>query len=262
MSYLAAARRGSSASLSLSPESPEDDAPPPTRGKPNHAPPASHTRLGRPEVRLPCSQLLLGRTSPPWNARAWRLLDRATVVDDALRVFGACDFKAAPRCLPAVDVALRYRMRFVDLHPESTCPTDIHPVGYNADAHGGGSLPGLLVSGGGQGASWVKLVHRRRDAKTHSVCAKLGLPGGRTHVLDLDDLQLHGWNHIVLRLKLNKFVDGRPLADGTLTVCVNGKAATASRLMWRTAPAALVSSVLACVRGGGGVECAGFCVTT
>lgn len=188
--------------------------------------------LGRPKVSLPTSQLTLWRTTPPWFADSWKLascdIDDET---DVLRVHfpaGCCSwagsaFLGAPRCLPATDVIVEYRVRFA--------PT--------FDWKLGGRLPGLCI-GHPRDSTLCCPVWQGRGAVA---CVSRGRGGQRT-MLDAAQLQWgrERWNKVVLRLKLNGFDDfRRPLRDGTLSLSIDGKAATMSGVVWRTAPDALIT---------------------
>lgn len=224
---------------------------------------AAATPLGRPPVKLPFSQLTLGRTEPPWNARAWSV-KTCDVEGDVLRVrypkgsgtfhskgpHGGCNFKAEPHCLPATDVTLSYRVRFAD----------------NFEWSKGGKLPGLFIGHGSasggehsskaascrlmwlakgkviayvyvptgvhQSVSYGRAVHENRrygDSLFHD--ARLSLKGGMD------------WNDIVVRVKLNGFEDGKPVPDGVVSISVNNKAATFTGVVWRRNPAVKIEHI-------------------
>ena len=196
--------------------------------------------LGRPRVSLPLSQLVLGRTAPPWHAEAWRHLECAVVKDDALgdvlRVWlaqgplGGCRFVAVPRGMPASDLTLTYSVRF------STC------CGF-----GGGRLPGLSTDEGVRiGPAWD------RDGR---VSLRVG---DAVHPLDLDPLHTTGWNEVALRVKLNSFAPDAPRRDALLTVSVNGRPATVDGLVLRRGARTLLSSVdVSCSNRRSGSNAAG-----
>lgn len=227
--------------------------------------------IGRPKANLPVSQLTLGRTSPPWYASSWST-DSAEIVGDPdlgdlLRVHyprgsgtpssrgppGGASFRATPRCLPATDVTLEYRVRF-----HST-----FDWGY------GGKLPGLSIgegpSSGGEHSSRAascRLMWQPGGRVIAYVYTPAGVRQSREYSLEAGprgggvygdglfrsaELQLRGRgrrNTIVIRVKLNGFDEsGRPVRDGVLTVSVNGKAATMCGIVWRRYPDVKVTHV-------------------
>lgn len=198
-------------------------------GKPMKARCKDDGLVGRPKVRLPMSQLVLGRTSTPWNGRAWNTRQNAAVVDDALRVtfdpaagkLNGSSFKSVPPCLPATDVTLQYRVRFDEHFPWGR----------------GGRLPGLVL---GCGAGAVAVEWLRSGCAAARV-----LHEGRTV---FDDAQLHferrgAWNQVILRVKLNGFDQDDTTPDGSLALSVNGRAVTLGGLCWRRRPAVCVDHV-------------------
>jgi hypothetical protein len=213
--------------------------------------------MGAPAARLPFNQLVLGRTTPPWNSRAWRTETCVPLPDQevggVMRVTlgpdrsssqncrsEGCRFLAIPRGLPARDVTLTYRVRFAP--------------GFAWD--GGGGLPGLTlastasqceddlagrcsVSWTGRGRAVVRVTTRGRRARHED---------GDTQVMfeNADFKFLRGrWNSVLLRVRLNSFDAGCGWAnrDGTLTVCINGRAASASGLAWGLPAATLLHHV-------------------
>ena len=217
------------------------------------------------------SQLSLGRTTPPWLGSAWKTA-ACTVDGDVLRVSyprgsgpftaggprGGCAFKARPHVLPATDAILGYRVRFAPRFPWSS----------------GGKLPGLFVGHGDAGGG-------RRSA-TGSSCrvmwinggqavAYLYLPLGLKQSREYQDqavtkgqygdevfgkarlfLSQFDWNHVVLRVKVNGFEDdGTPRADGTLTLSVNGRAASVGGIMWRGSAKAKIDHIAVTTFFGG-----------
>lgn len=225
----------------------------PSRPRPAAA--ADGQLMGRPRARLPFSQLTLGKSgAPPWHASSWNT--RACRVEgDVLRVEyargsshlssrppGGCSFRARPRCLPATDVTLAYRLRL----PESF------------EWSRGGKLPGLFMgfgeaSGGhhsGTAAS-CRLMWRRGGAviayvyvpsgvRQSAAYARASKEGGAYGDALFEDAGLRlsrgdgAWNDVVVRVKLNSFdADGRPVPDGVVTVSVNQRAATFEGVIWR-----------------------------
>jgi len=273
-----------------SPPPPQPQPQPPPRRDPGPL-------LGRPMVSLPFSQLTLGRSGPPWNAKGWHTHD-SEMVDDpehgaVLRVRypkgsgtsrsrgppGGAGFLATPRGFPATDVTLHYMVRFAP----------------NFQWSRGGKLPGLAVgegaaSGGRHSARaascrfvWqpeggvVAYVYTPAGVEQPGAyCRQAERKGGRygDHLFKQAHLRLRPdgqWNRLIMRIRLNGFEDdGRPRADGVLTVSVNGKAATFSGLVWRRFRDVRVSHVLFTTFYGGSWTCpttthadfSGFSVTT
>lgn len=223
-------------------------------------------------VSLPCSQLVLGRTTPPWYAYAWKTKG-CEVRGDILRVEypagsgpfsssrtpGGCHFKARPKCLPGTDVTLHYKVRF----PESF------------DWGRGGKLPGLGVgpgkaSGGrhtSDGASarlmWLdhgRLVayvyvptHIRQSSQYYKTIHRKGSYGDELFErMNLELKRGEAWNDIVVRVKLNGFDDeNKPLHNGILTLGLNGKTFTREDIVWRTSPDIHVQDVMVTTFFGG-----------
>jgi hypothetical protein len=214
--------------------------------------------LGRPVVKLPLSQLTLGRTTPPWYGAAWNT-QTCTVVGDVLRVdyprgsgtgrshgpAGGCNFKAVPRCLQGTDVTFRYRVRFAPSFQWGK----------------GGKLPGIFVgtgsaSGGrhSEDGSSVRVVWKRGGQLVAYVYPPRGVrqPAAYRSAVRRGEeygdflfesagfkaLKAPDWNSVILRIKLNGFEDdGRPREDGILTLSVNGQApATLNGIIWRVRP--------------------------
>lgn len=211
--------------------------------------------MGRPRAVLPFSQLTLGgKTTAPWHAGAWRVR-ACSIQGDVLRVEypkgssnfdsggpeGGCTFKARPRCLPATDVSLVYRVRFPD----------------SFDWGRGGKLPGLFVgvgeAAGGQhsanaascrlmwqaGGGVIAYVYPPAGVKQTAAYARAARQGDTygDGLFAGEGLRLvrgDRWNDIVVRVKLNTFDgQGRPLPDGLVTVSVNQEAATFGGIIWR-----------------------------
>lgn len=263
---------------------------------PRRPPPAASRVLGKPRVSLPFSQLAMGRTEPPWNARAWNTRSSELVPDEehgqVLRVRyprgsgtsaskgppGGAIFLGTPRGFPATDVTLHYMVRFAP----------------NFRWSRGGKLPGLSVgegpaSGGHHSAraASCRFVWQPRGGIVAYVYTPAGVSqspayareahrkGGKfgDHLFAAAQLHLRGdnqWNRLVMRIRLNGFDDhGRPRPDGVLTVSVNGKAATLPGIIWRRFPDVRISHVLFSTFYGGSWTCpetthadfAGFFVT-
>lgn len=222
-------------------------------------PPPTGQVLGRPVVQLPFSQLQLGRTTSPWHGGSWRVR-ACSVRGNVFRVEyprgssnfdsggpeGGCSFKARPHCLPATDVTLSYSVAFP------------HTFEWSR----GGKLPGLFVgygeaTGGHKSATaascrlmWQRegglvvyvylptgvrqnadyaRVARKNDKYGDMLFAAAKLTLQRTPS-DGDDI----WNAIVMRVKLNSFdSDGVPVSDGTVSISVNGQAASFTGIIWR-----------------------------
>lgn len=198
--------------------------------------------IGNPKVSLPFSQLVLGRTSPPWNASAWRIRGCRVVADDdddvVLRVTypAECGLSAVPRGLPARDVTLHYCVRFAE--------------GFRWGE--GGTLPGLAV--GDEGGASCRLAWQRDGGVTALVYTGAAYtregrrpPGEELFAAARFRLRRDAqWNAVVVRVKLNTFDyddEDVPVADGALSVCVNGKAATLGGVVWRRSPRLRISSI-------------------
>lgn len=227
-------------------------------------PPPPKPVLGRPPAALPISQLTLGRATPPWYGSSWKV-SACEAVGDVLRVRfprgsgafsrggppGGVDFKAMPRGLPSTDATLKYKVRFAP--------------GF--DWSRGGKLPGMFIGdhGGASGgvhsatASSARIMWRRNGLAVAYVYLPTGVRqsrayhvGSRTKGHYGDEVfggaRLHfragEWNNVTLRVKLNGFDDeGSPRGDGTLTLGLNGKAATMEGIVWRADPAARVHHI-------------------
>lgn len=230
--------------------------------------------LGKPKVQLPISQLTLGKTSPPWNAGAWRT-ESCAVQGDVLRVSyprgssnlsshgpaGGCNFKARPRCLPARDVTLTYKVRFAD----------------NFEWSRGGKLPGLFIgygdASGGQRsptAASCRLMWRQDGGIVAYVYTPSGIrqsteysravqPGGKYGDKVFASKFAVGrqdWNDIVLRVRLNGFdQNGEPKADGMLTLGVNNQTATLEGIVWRRRRDVQIASIAVSTFYGGKWRC-------
>lgn len=239
---------------------------------PARRPAATTKPLGKPKVVLPLSQLTWGRTTPPWNARAWKT-EACKVVDGVLRVrypkgsgtfqsrgpAGGCNFRSQPHCLPAADVTLAYRVRFAD----------------NFQWSSGGKLPGLFIgrgsaSGGDHSADGAscRLMWLERGKVVAYVYVPRGAKQSAEYLREAKRNTRYGdslfhaaqlvlrkgadeWNDIVLRVKLNGFEDGAPRADGTLTISVNGRAATVGGVVWRRRPEVKVEHIAVTTFFGG-----------
>lgn len=182
---------------------------------------AAPVLVGRPRAALPITQLSLGRTTPPWNAVAWRA-DNCRVAGEVLAVDlrrgAGVRFLAQPRGLPATEATLSYTARVASDFAWSR----------------GGTLPGVRVS---DGAACV-LAWRPRGELVARV-------GAREMLRDAGMRLRRGhWNTLVLRVRLNGFEDGRPRRDGVLAVCVNGAVASVSDVVWRHDAAARVTHVV------------------
>ena len=192
--------------------------------------------IGKPRISLPLSQLALGRTTPPWNARAWKRVacdirddfDRAHVM--RVRIPGGCDFDAVPRCFPATDITLHYAVRF-----------------ERRFAYGDGGVlpcvwPGCTVrwSPDGRLAVWP----RRVDSGSQPTTDSLALRGRGA------------WNDVVVRVRTPATDDAGATKEGIVSLCVNGLVTTSP---WR-AEVATLKGVSFVVRGhrncGGGLELA------
>lgn len=266
-SYADVVRRPASP-LARSDSSRTNDSPAGTAGQP---------LLGKPRVELPLSQLTLGKTSPPWNAGAWRI-NTCEVRGDVLHVSypqgssnlssrgppGGCNFKARPRCLPARDVTLSYKVRFA---PEFEWSK-------------GGKLPGLFIgygeaSGGEHSATAAscRLMWRQEGGVVAYVYTPTGVrqsaeytravqPGaGRYGDKIFGDLDLkvrrgEDWNTIVLRVRLNGFdKNGSPQPDGMLTLGVNNQTATLGGIVWRRRRDVQIASIAVTTFYGGKWRC-------
>lgn len=197
--------------------------------------------MGRPAVSLPISQLVLGRTTPPWNGEAWHV-ERVDADADVLRVTfrGGCSFLCSPQALPASDVTLSYTIRVSD--------------GFRWAR---GWLPGLVIGSRespreascrlawhahGRLSASVRLPRDARQGREYYRQSS----NGNNELLGGEGLCLKRgrWNTVVLRVRLNGFDDfQRPVQDGVLTVCVNGVMSTVSGIVWRRTFRAAVSHV-------------------
>lgn len=205
-------------------------------------------------MNLPLSQLVLGRTGPPWHAEAWRRLPRSCTVEESvdrahvlrLAFPAGCSFSATPRGFPTTDATLRYSIKF------------------DRDFAWGswGMLPGLRMTSGKRcpatcGAMWlndgrvVAFVHATHrlpagcdyaNSKLFDACPQGCIQGAFFGRACLQFRVARGaWNHVVLRVKLNSFDEtGAPRPDGSITLAVNGKAATADGVVWRTGATSLI----------------------
>lgn len=235
----------------------------------------SRALLGKPKVQLPFSQLTLGKTSPPWNASSWRT-ESCEVEGDVLRVSyprgssnlsshgpaGGCNFKARPRCLPARDVTLTYKVRFAEDFQWSK----------------GGKLPGLFIgygdASGGQRsptAASCRLMWRQDGGIVAYVYTPSGIrqsheytravqPGGKYGDKVFASKFAVGrgrdWNDIVLRVRLNGFdPSGEPRADGLLTLGVNNQTATLQGIVWRRRRDVQIASIAVSTFYGGKWRC-------
>lgn len=232
--------------------------------------------LGRPRVNLPMSQLTLGKTSAPWHAGSWNT-KTCRVEGDVLRVeyprgsshlsrspAGGCSFRARPRCLPATDVALAYRVRLPDSFQWSR----------------GGKLPGLYMgfgpaSGGrhagtaascrlmwqpdGEVIAYLYLPTGVKQSAAYARAARQGDVYGDALFRDAGLRLVRGtgaWNDIVMRVKLNTFdADGRPLPDGVVTVGVNQAVATFEGIVWRRRRDVRIDNIWLQTFYGGKWEC-------
>ena len=214
--------------------------------------------MGRPKVELPFSQLVLGRTAPPWNAQAWNTKTCKIVDTNILRVSyprgssnfgsggpdGGCNFKARPHCLPASDVTLSYRVRFAD----------------NFQWTRGGKLPGLFIgrghaSGGDHSAAAAscRLMWLARGKVIAYVYTPSGARQSASYAQEAHENKRYGdslfhdaklylkldghWNDIVIRVKVNGFTeDGAPRPDGVVSLSVNGQATSFTGIVWRRKP--------------------------
>lgn len=188
--------------------------------------------IGKPRVLLPFSQLVIGRTTPPWYGFAWRIWG-CTVRGDVLRVsyprgsgrvsssgqVGGCNFKAQPRCFPATDAMLHYKVKF---SPDFLWGK-------------GGELPGLCVGPGkAPGLKWLEggrvVAHVYSPSDSQQKFDKTEI-FGKAHL----QLKCGGaWNDIIIRVKMNAIDDdGLPVRNGILTISVNGEAVTRDDLLWR-----------------------------
>lgn len=254
----------------VEPPPPHQQQPPP-RAVVQRRPPPPAAVLGRPKVTLPFSQMTLGRTTPPWYATSWRTeaceLVRDEEYGEVLRVRyprrsgtpsnrrgppGGAGFSAAPRCLPATDVTLEYRVRFAD----------------NFQWSNGGKLLGLAIgegpAGGGERsarAASCRLMWQREGGVIAYVYAPAGARQPPAYQRELGRpstkygdglfksamLQMRRggrWNAVVIRLKLNTFDEnGRPRGDGVLTLSINGRAASLSGIVWRRFPDVLINRI-------------------
>ncbi len=208
--------------------------------------------LGTPKARLPMSQLTLGRTTPPWYAHSWKATGGcgAATEDDeeVLRVefprgeSCPCAFRARPRCLPATDVTLHYRVKFAP----------------NFEwAPGGGRLPGLAVGcAEGSTAATCHVSWHVGGGVTLDVFTDLPQPAAlargakrlkygyelfkKSKLYVLHD----SWNDIIVRVKLNSVAGGEPEADGAASLVVNGRADAINGIVWRTRRGCAVSQLL------------------
>ena len=164
-----------------------------------------------PSVRLPLSQLRLGRTSPPWYGAAWNLdgcsigVTRSPASSPTMLVSPpGCSFVARPRGMPAGDIVFKYAFR------------------RNLSFDGGGELPGILLSDGSSVAlAWTE------EGRAHAIIRHPCLP--TVAALESTQLRARGqWNEVMLRVKLNTTDELGPVPDGILTTCVNGTVATTS----------------------------------
>jgi hypothetical protein len=232
--------------------------------------------LGLPEVRLPLSQLTLGRTTAPWHASAW-LTKACDIRGDALRVEyprgsgafhtggppGGCSFKARPRCLPATDLTFSYKVWF--------------PGSFKWSK--GGKLPGIFVGTGDaagghhspNGASvrvmWredgrlVAYVYTPTGVKQPAAFARAAKPTGDGYGVDLfTEANLFAtreqWTEIIVRVKLNSFgSDREPRPDGALTLSVNGVPATLPSMIWRRKPGIRIDHLAIVTFYGGKWKC-------
>lgn len=251
--------------------------------------------MGRPQVSLPVSQLVLGRMGPPWYASAWHLRNAATVSTSgqeegqALRVTfpkgagtpgatsgpqGGGGFFATPRCLPARDVTLHYTVRFARGFVWSR----------------GGKLPGLFIGDGAAAGGkhstksascrlmWqpsggvIAYVYPPEGVRQSAAYAREA--AGQQHNRRLGEgdasrygdalfkkagLRLRGdgqWNRVVLRVKLNSFDDdGTPMADGVLSLVINDRAATFTGVVWRRFKEVRISHLFFSTFYGGSWTC-------
>lgn len=229
--------------------------------------------MGRPRVELPFSQLVLGRTAPPWNAQAWNTKTCKIVEDNILRVSyprgssnfgskgpdGGCNFKARPHCLPATDVTLSYRVRFAGTFEWSR----------------GGKLPGLFIgrgqaSGGDHsaGAASCRLMWLAKGKVIAYVYTPSGIKQSASYAREAHEGRQYGdslfggaklfvkkgdaWNDIVLRVKLNGFTeDGDPRPDGVVSMSVNGQAVTFTGIVWRRKPSTKIDHIAVTTFFGG-----------
>lgn len=251
-------------------------ASPPVARRASPPPPPDSALIGRPRVTLPFSQLVLGRTSPPWHAGSWRV-GACKVDGDVLRVDyprdssnfdsggpeGGCNFRARPRCLPATDVTLAYQVRFDDTFEWSK----------------GGKLPGLFIgygdaSGGEHSATaascrlmWqrdggvVAYVYTPAGVKQSASYARAAPRAGRKYgdkVFRSANMAVGRgrWNSVVMRVKLNGFdADGKPVPDGVVTVSVNQQTATLEGIIWRRKLDVKVSHIMFSTFYGGKWRC-------
>lgn len=240
------------------------------------APPADRRAggavMGRPKVELPFSQLVLGKTTPPWNAQSWST-KTCKIVDGVLRVSypegsstpsskgprGGCSFKARPHCLPATDVTLSYRVRFAD----------------NFDWVRGGKLPGLFIghghaSGGDHsaGAASCRLMWLAKGKVIAYVYTPSGIRQSASYAHEVHEGKQYGdslfhdaklflkkggaWNDIILRVRVNGFTEeGDPKPDGVVTLSVNGQAVTFTGIVWRRKPSIKIDHVAVVTFFGG-----------
>lgn len=220
--------------------------------------------LGRPLVKLPLSQLTLGRTTAPWQGSAW-VTKACSVEGDVLRVEyprgsgnfrgggprGGCSFKARPHCVPATDLTFSYRVRFADSFQWSK----------------GGKLPGIFVGSGEasgghhssngasmrvmwqEGGQLIGYVYPPSGVKQPAAYERAA-DGSKTGHGDglFKDAGLYvtkgDWNDIVVRVKLNSFDnDGKPNPDGVATLSVNGTPASLTGIVWRRKPSVKITHV-------------------
>lgn len=237
-------------------------------------PPPPSKPLGRPMVKLPVSQLSLGRTTAPWQGSAWNTRT-SRVVGDVLRVDyprgsgtspkdppGGINFKARPHCLPAADLTFRYKVRFAETF----------------DWGKGGKLPGIFIGSGdasggehspygasfrtmwrpdGKIIAYVYPPSGVRQPAAYRDAAKKGYDYGDT-LFDGAGLKVGRtkWNDIIMRVKLNSFdEDDEPRDDGTITLSVNGQPASLSGIIWRRKPSVQISHLLIVSFYGGKWKC-------
>lgn len=226
--------------------------------------------MGKPTTSLPVSQLVLGRTTPPWHAFAWKSAASCAVHGDVLRIAfsgglpgglpgDGCNFKARPLCLPARDAVFHYKVRF----------------GHGFDWGRGGKLPGFFIGTGSHGPDGASA--RLKWLEHGKVVASVSVPTtvrqkrsynssiSRRGSFGDDEMFESGvlvfdrgarWNDVVLRVKLNGFDDDEtPVHDGILTVSVNGKAVTRNDMVWRARKDVLIQNLAITVFLGGKWTC-------
>lgn len=173
---------------------------------------------------------------------------------------GGAGFLAAPPGLPASDITLAYRVRFAPgfqwsyggklpgLLMRDAKGEDEDAKDEDAEAARGGRHSPRTAS--------CRLMWQREGGLIAYVYPPSGVRQGREYerqagvrtggkverfgdgLFKGERLRLRGggrWNTLVVRVKLNGFDDvtGEPLADGVLTLSLNGRAATLDGIVWR-----------------------------